>query len=328
MIPIRYFLYLAIFIFIANIAFLFKYFTSLNTNKNHLLSNDVSNIYEDNLADLKHFKYLISKSECIFEDPIEVPPLFVLAVNSNPINKEMRQTIRCTWGQYHKGAKTYFFLGATESDQIQQDLVAEDEEFGDIIQGNFIDDKHHLAYKHIMMLKWFTENCALAEYMIKLDDDVFAHVPAIYDFLFDNYATTNFLMGIYHEPEHCPRDGPDLITRDEYASDFYPSYAERHFIIYSRDVVAELLHETQLVEFFWVEDVFVTGILRSQINVNIISIQNYLLTDESLDDMRETSINLPHPPNFMLSKSNMGIEDQLLLWERTEWYRLGEKQQL
>lgn len=291
-------------------------------------SSDETSKNPNTLLDSVNFKYLISISECKFLNKGDSKPFVIIAVNSNPTEKEMRQTIRDSWGHYAANVKTYFFLGRVHSDQIQQDVEAEDTEFGDIIQGNFIDNQRTFAYKHVMMLKWFSECCADAKYLIKMDDDVFANVPAINDFLRTNPIQTNLLMGKYQDPKLCPRNGTWAVSRVEYASDFYPTYAARHSIIYSRDVAIKLLNESNLVNFFWVEDVFVTGILRTQINIDITPLDKYILNETSLPEMKEASMNLPNPPNFMFSLPELTISDQLLIWERTEWYRLGEKERL
>lgn len=314
---------------ISNFVFLLQYLIkSKLDNDGFIIPEYFAKITDDGygiLADKTNFKYLISKSKCQFKNSNDSHPNILIAVNSNPIAKEMRQTIRDSWGSYDKNVQTLFFLAAVESDEIQKEIENENDEFGDIIQGNFIDNQRHSAYKHLMILKWCIENCLGAKYLIKIDDDVFANPPAIVDFLTANRQPMNFIMGAYHEPEHCPRNGASKVTYEEYASDYYPAYAETHSIIYSRDVAAKLFYKSHLVNFFWVEDVFITGILRSQINVDIESINKYILTMDSLIEMRQRSINLPKPTDFMFSMPNLTMQDQFMLWERTEWYRLGEK---
>ncbi|XP_055295181.1 beta-1,3-galactosyltransferase 5-like [Sitodiplosis mosellana] len=318
---------LATVVLIGNIVFLLRYLMNARLDEREFLNPQLfDDIKNDGgiLADRNQFKYLIANTECRFESSNDPHPNFIIAVNSNPRAKEMRQTIRDSWGSYEKSAKTIFFLGVVDSEQIQEEIEAEYAEFGDIVQGNFIDHQRNLTIKHLMILNWSVVNCLNAKYLIKIDDNVFANVPAIGDFLAQNPLTKNFLMGTYHEPELCPREGDSKVTHEEYASDYYPAYAEGHSIIYSMDVAVMLCYKSNFVEFFWVEDVFITGILRSQINVDIEPSEKYILTRESLIDMRQTTLNLPTPMNFMFSLPNLIISDQIMLWDRTEWYRLGE----
>lgn len=329
-VPIKYWTVLAAIALIGNIIFLLHFFLSSKLENGFSVPQFFDFARDDGciLANGINFKYLISKSECKFDSSNGPHPNFVIAVNSNPGAKEMRQIIRDSWGNYGANAKTVFFLGAAGSDEIQNDIEAEAAEFGDIVQGNFTDHQRNLSIKHLLILKWCIENCFDAKYLVKIDDDVFANVPAIRDFLATNPLTTNFLMGICHEPELCPREGHSKVTYEEYASDYYPSHVEGHSIIYSIDVAARLLSKSKFVEFFWVEDVFVTGILRSQINVDIEPSEKYILTRESLFDMRRRTLNLPNPSNFMFSLPNLSISDQIMLWDRTEWYRLGENNEI
>lgn len=323
-VPIRYWTILVTLLLIANIVYLIQYLSKSRLDKNgFLVLNSVDKAHDVHgiLGNKEDFKFLLLKSDCKFKIPNVDGPKFIIAVDSHPLAKEMRQAIRDSWGSYEKSAQTIFFLGTVESDQIQREIEVESREFNDIVQGNFIDSLHS-SYKHLMILKWYVENCSEAQYLIKIDDHVFANVPAIHDFLEKNPIKTSFLMGRYHEPERCPRIGTAKVTFEEYASDFYPAYAERYYIIYSKDVAQKLFYMSYMVIYFWVEDVFICGILRSLINIDIEPIDDYILTKESLDDMRVTTIHLPNPKNFMFSLPNIIVEDQHMLWERTEWYRI------
>lgn len=235
------------------------------------------------LVTLKNFEYLINQPKCAVDESSNTP-FFVILVNSHPDNAELRQAIRDTWAHYDKRIKTYFLLGSTKSVEHQQRIKAENDEFFDIIQGNFIDSFRMLSHKDVMGLKWFTENCEVAKYLVKVDDDVFANVPALYDYLKSNKNDKIFVLGDYREPEVCPRTGEFAVTEVEYASDYFPSYALSHSIVYSSDIVAQLYEKSCTSEFFfhWA-DVYVNGLLRAQINVDITSIKEFILTEESMN---------------------------------------------
>lgn len=324
----RYWILLAIITLIANVAIFFLLFINCNFNKIRFFISKESQLQQnadnDTLLDLIDFKYLISNTKCTELDDSSLP-LYIIAINSNPYAKEIRQTIRKTWGSPNQNFKAIFFLGAVQSEQIQLEIEAENKEFGDIVQGNFLYGQRNLSYSHVMILKWFVENCKMVKYLIKMNEDVFANVPVIQKFLTENLNPISFLMGLYQEIERCPRNGPWGVTHEEYASDFYPMCVAKQSIIYSSDVVAKLFYESQMTEFFWVDAVFVTGILRSKANIDIIPIDAYILTTENLDEIREELPYIPNQQIFMFSLSNLTIQDQLMLWKYTELYRLGEK---
>ena len=42
----------------------------------------------------------------------------------------------------------------------------------DLVQGDFKDTYHHLAYKNVMGKLWASEFCPQAEFVVKADDDM------------------------------------------------------------------------------------------------------------------------------------------------------------
>lgn len=275
------------------------------------------------LIDLKDFKYLI-RDPTSTRSNIE-NPFFVIIVASDPSNNEMRQTIRQTWAHADDRAATYFALGIAESEELQRKIELENDEYNDIIQGNFIDNSRNLTYKHVMALKWFKDAYPDVKYLVKMDDDVFCNVAAVYDYLLDNKHDRGFVMGIYHEPEACPRIGTKGVTYDEYATDYLPSYAESSSVIYSNDVVHELYEKSSTIDFFFLDDVYVSGLLRYQLNFGIQSMDKYIISAKNIEKLFKSTVRLPDPYNFMFSIKPVTMQQQRVLWDRTEWYRFGSK---
>lgn len=353
----------------------------------------------ETIVDYKNFDYLISKPKCVFQndtDYNELLPYFITFVHSKPTNVDVRNTMRDTWAHTDKRTKTYFLLGAVSSPAMQKQIEKEDAEYGDIIQGNFMDTYRNLTYKHMMALKWFTYNCADANYMVKMDDTVFINVPNVYKFL-QNTDRKGFLMGpvfytskgknklIKRNEERTfsnviqtvPRSGKFTVTREEYETRYFPNYAEKFALIYSSDVAIRLYQRAQKMRFFWLvrdmlkfilkilfyskihtsnnllifkiyfkiiysfififkflplkiafisvqkDDVFITGLVRIQLNIKLSNLRSYLLDRPNVDRLKKVSMNLPRPSNFMFTCQYIDIEEQRLLWEKTEWSRLG-----
>lgn len=278
------------------------------------------------IVNFNDFDYLITKPKCKFDYDNEYNttlPFFITLVHSKPANVEIRNALRDTFAHYDRRTKTYFLLGAVGSPSEQELIEKENAEHGDIIQGNFIDSYRNLTYKHVMALKWFTYNCANAKYLVKVDDNVFINTPNVYKYLINNTETTEFLMGSYMLPYETPRTGLYAVTRKEYPPKYFPAYVEKFAIIYSNDVVYDLYRKSRTTKFFWIDDVYVTGIVRMQLNVRITDLRPYLISKSSIASLNETSEHMPHPPNFMFSSQHISLAEQQLLWERTEWSRLN-----
>lgn len=62
-------------------------------------------------------------------------------------------------------------------------MESENNQYGDILQGNFIDSYHNLSYKHTMALKYVAERCTQVPYILKCDDDVIINGPVLLNIL-------------------------------------------------------------------------------------------------------------------------------------------------
>lgn len=107
---------------------------------------------ESTLIDLKDFRFTINHFPCNGSKPI-----FLTLIHSGPGNFAKRSIIRETWGASVFGVVRLFFIGLSARHQIQ--ILKEDKEHMDIIQGNFQDAYRNLTYKHAMVLKWATYYC-------------------------------------------------------------------------------------------------------------------------------------------------------------------------
>ena len=66
-----------------------------------------------------------------------------------------------------------FCTGSTLDKNIQRSLEEESKEYGDLVQGDFLDNYYNLSYKAIMGNLWVAEFCSQAEFLVKTDDDMF-----------------------------------------------------------------------------------------------------------------------------------------------------------
>ena len=66
-----------------------------------------------------------------------------------------------------------FYTGSTLDENIQRSLEEESQEYGDLVQGDFLDNYYNLSYKAIMGNLWVAEFCSQAEFLVKTDDDMF-----------------------------------------------------------------------------------------------------------------------------------------------------------
>ncbi|XP_018576170.1 beta-1,3-galactosyltransferase 5 [Anoplophora glabripennis] len=198
-------------------------------------------------------------------------PLLLILVHSAPKNFAKRIVIRETWGKSEENVKILFLLGTTDDIKIEKTLQQENYAHNDLLRGNFLDSYKNLTYKHLMGLKYVIYHCSQAKYILKVDDDVCVNLPTLKNFLIRDlspYGATNLLMCNVVRNYKALRSYRTKwrVTREEYKEKFYPPFCLGWCILYSPDVVLRIYAEAQRTRFFWVDDVFVTGVLVSKLD--------------------------------------------------------------
>ena len=104
----------------------------------------------------------------------------ILFICSRITNTYERYILRKTWLSEYRGnqreVRYVFLLGRDRYGENQAALERESWKYGDLTQENFIDSYHNLTLKTIMGFKWASTKCANAEFVMKVDDDVFVNV--------------------------------------------------------------------------------------------------------------------------------------------------------
>ena len=105
------------------------------------------------------------------------------AVELAKIQLLSRQVIRLTWGSPEELAvanATLVFVLAHLGNQRLQDMVEEEaSRYGDLLQGDFEEHYHRLAYKSMCAFSWAQAICAAVPWFMKTDDDTVHNMLAL-----------------------------------------------------------------------------------------------------------------------------------------------------
>ncbi|EDW73548.2 uncharacterized protein Dwil_GK16591 [Drosophila willistoni] len=294
------------------------------------------------LIDLNNFAYVMNQRAC----SADIKALIL--VHTAPRNVEKRSIIRQTWGGpiiEKSPVRVVFLLGALppEEQSVQWDLTQENNLYGDMVQGNFQDAYRNMTYKHVMALKWFHNNCPQAKLLIKVDDDVYVHTPQLLKYLTEPTAATSTtaatliqssttptasslrsLLGQQHDLLFCrPLVGSRVkrsyrskwrVSFSEYSEHYYPPYCPGFAIIYSPDVVFRLYKAAQRSNYFWIDDVHITGIMAQETNTTITSVQPYILDYWDYDLLLSGQTDLMNQ-EFLFTSHSIGPERINALWQ-------------
>ncbi|XP_017863281.1 PREDICTED: beta-1,3-galactosyltransferase 1 [Drosophila arizonae] len=248
--------------------------------------------------------------------------------------------------------RVVFLLGAVPptEPQLQHSLEQENARFGDMVQGNFQDAYRNMTYKHVMALKWFSSHCSHAQLLIKVDDDVYVNTPQLHKLLREqqqqqqpqplqlqlqlqqqtpqpNMNRTQSLRSLLQQPHELLFCKPVLKSRvkrsyrskwrvsfREYPAHYYPPYCPGFAIVYSPDVVQRLYQAAQHSDYFWVDDVHITGVLAQRTNTTITTLQPYVLYETDCERLLSGESDL-RQLEFLFTWHSISPEQVNSLWQ-------------
>ena len=158
--------------------------------------------------------------------------LLVMFICTRIENFVTRNVLRKTWlsdFQGNNGKIRYIFvLGKTSNNNdYQKKLKVESETYKDILQENFIDSYQNLTLKTIMGLKWVSQHCYSAKFVMKIDDDVYLNVPNLISAI-ETYGLElqNSIGGLCFTNGYPERSKSNkfYLSNEDYPHDKYPPY--------------------------------------------------------------------------------------------------------
>ncbi|XP_059615544.1 UDP-GalNAc:beta-1,3-N-acetylgalactosaminyltransferase 1-like [Phlebotomus argentipes] len=272
------------------------------------------------LIDLRDFDYVINQKSC---RQLRTQPKFIVLIHSAPRKRENRDNIRQSWGGWKVDHRVLFLLGTVESQDLQREIQTESDFFQDIVQGNFVDTYRNLSYKHVMAMKWATEFCPETKFIFKSDDDVFVNTALISQYIQRMKNPSNFITCDLYWPQKVLRETKSkwYVSPEEYPNATYPVYCPGCGVLLTSDVAQKLHKAAETTPFFWVDDVYVLGILREKINARITAVDKLLLKSRITDEIfYEKTRNITDCLNYMysLELQNDQIKE---LWQVVKKYQ-------
>ncbi|XP_055959001.1 uncharacterized protein LOC126809715 [Patella vulgata] len=208
--------------------------------------------------------------------------MVVILVHTSPDHFIRRQNIRSSFGSRKLylpvKVRVVFLLGRVKQQETQNLILKEHRTYGDTVQGAFMDDYKNLTYKGVMGLHWVSNFCRNVKYVIKMDDDV---AFDMWRFL-GHFSSRDLTRTLYcggGVKGHVRRTGKWSVP--EYKFRGYKRYPFRYcygfVVIISSDMISKLYQASFTVPFFWIDDVYLYGMLPLEVgNVNIIRASGHL----------------------------------------------------
>lgn len=281
---------LIILILLMTCTYLIPFITSLLNESSKvppfkLLDKTKEIMSNDNVLINLPFMYLI-QNNCSFNNLSKIE--IIQIVTSYAGNVEARSALRRAYPKDHLqllGIYRVFLLAALKtgtSEVTQNAIINENERFNDLIQGNFVEAYKNLTYKHVMGLNWAVKYCNNVNYIIKMDDDIVVNIYYLLNLIKLNYKNKNVDMLGYIFNNMRPiriKANKWYVTKKEYDGNIYPSFLSGWLYVVSFKTAQILVNLSTQTPFFWIDDVYITGILTNKANVKFENLGEYFTTN-------------------------------------------------
>ncbi|CAI5469477.1 unnamed protein product [Closterium sp. Yama58-4] len=171
-----------------------------------------------------------------------------------------RTAVRKTWLQHPQirsgEVVARFFLALHPSIQVNVEVHKEAALYGDMVVLPFVDRYDLVVLKTIAICEFGLRNVS-TNYIMKVDDDNFVRLDAVFDEIrFANHASGLYMGNIneFHKPL---REGKWAVSEEEWPETNYPPYANGPGYIITRDIASFIVRmkEYKMLRIFKMEDV-------------------------------------------------------------------------
>ncbi|VVC31794.1 Glycosyl transferase, family 31 [Cinara cedri] len=221
------------------------------------------------LINFNGFKYVIDNDVC--KSCFNCTPILV---HSYVGHFEFRRAIRRSYPQTvldALGFRYVFMTGLPNSTDIQSQLLGESSRHGDIVQGNFKEAYRNLTYKHVMGLKWYAERCLKSNRVVKMDDDIAVNLFKLKDVV--ERRDYDLAGCVINAKPIREKHNKWYVTREEFDGDTYPPFLSGWLYVATSTSVTSLLRVIRQDNYFWIDDLYVTGILAKIAQIDLLDLR-------------------------------------------------------
>ncbi|KAK3099381.1 hypothetical protein FSP39_003583 [Pinctada imbricata] len=196
----------------------------------------------------------------------------LILIKSNVNHHRLRYVIRNTWAKeaysVYESVRVAFLIGNSLEEGIS--MWIENFNFGDIIQGDFVDAYKNNTYKTIMAYRWVVEYCSNARFVFFIDDDMFVNVKLTKTFLnsVDKKTESNLFSGAVVNAGRPAREtnNPWFVNKKDYPYKVYPEYLSGCAMFVSQSVIRRFNVLFPYVKYFPFDDVYL-GIIANKLGI-------------------------------------------------------------
>ena len=178
-----------------------------------------------------------------------------------------------------------FMLGKAGPDS--KDDIANQEEaekYNDILIGDFNDQYANLTIKVFMGYLWVHKTHPSAKYIFKVDDDVYARIPGVIDYLVRNNFPKRFYGGRVRTTSivHRTAGGKWSVSRTYYGKYYWPTFVTGPLILFSNDLTSELLNHVNIRKPVQTDDTYI-AVIMDDLKVSASDISSFIVERDTFE---------------------------------------------
>lgn len=252
---------------------------------------------------IKHKTFLITTRPCMQNYDL------LVITSSAPSNFKRRNTIRKTWAferAFQPRWTTVFLVAQTRHEVVSDALLKEDEAHKDLVRASYYEHYWNQTRKVQMGFEWAVMYCNFS-FLLKVDDDVFVHIPRVLSFLSSPNTPKRKLYAGNHYTNNTPfRGGKWKVTYEEYNLTKYPDFCPGFGYILSQDVVSAFVDTFSSLPFFRLDDVYV-GMLADKNGITVTNNKGF--------EVWHPSNLVCVPTSYTLVRHDVGEECQMKMFK-------------
>ncbi|VDM67388.1 unnamed protein product [Strongylus vulgaris] len=169
-----------------------------------------------------------------------------------------------------------FPIGLLRNTSESKRLEEENNVFGDILQGDYVDSYRNLSLKSLSALRYIAVAYPKVKAILKMDDDVAWNVPKVANYI--NYILPRSISCHKYESDPPIRDKTSkwFTAYSEYPEEKFPQYCNGAAYILHGTALQPMFRKVTKLRFFWIDDVFITGLLAHDADIHFVKINQYI----------------------------------------------------
>jgi len=216
---------------------------------------------------VRNFTYLLNPSEQLCARTSSQSGLFIIImIPVKPSDSAHRYVIRNTWlstTRYnnHINVRHVFMLGKTNQKGTQESLAEEQFVYGDLVQQDFKDSYNNLTLKSLMGFEWVTKYCSHADFILKVDADVFVNVNQLLKTVIPIKSYSNSVRGLCTTWTRPMRYSKWGLTKEEYRQEVLPPFCKGPRYLVPMKVAKAIVETAPNTPFIRLEDVYMGSVV-------------------------------------------------------------------